>query len=169
MADLLVNLYDLQCKYDYKKVKENGITIRRAMSPDKQNILDFITTYYTKEWANETEYALVHTPISCYVAVKNKEVVGFACYDATAKGYFGPIAIKPDVKGCGVGQALMHDTLVGMRENGYGYAVIGWVDDAIAFYEKSIHAFSIPDSEPENTIYQNLISLREVSSKNMAD
>jgi len=45
-----------------------------------------------------------------------------------------------------------------MKDNGYGYAVIGWVDDALDFYKKTIKVMEIPDSETENTLYQNLIS-----------
>lgn len=159
MADLLVNLYDLKCKHNPVKLKEHGIVIKRAMSPDKEKLMDFIRTYYTKEWAAESEHAFVHSPITCLIAVKDKEIVGFACYDATAKGYVGPIAIKPGEKGGGVGQSLLHDILLAMKEDGYGYAVIGWVDDAMGFYDKTIETFKIPGSEPENTIYQNLIGM----------
>lgn len=159
MADLLVNLYDLQCRHDTQKLKDNGIVIKRAMSPDKEKLMEFIRTYYTKEWAVESEHAFVHSPASCLIAVKDKEIVGFACYDATAKGYVGPIAVKPGIKSGGVGQNLLHDILTAMREDGYGYAVIGWVDDAMGFYDKTIHAYAIPDSAPEKTIYRNLINI----------
>lgn len=160
--DLLVNLYDFQCKRDQEKLASNGIVIRRAMSPDKGKILEFIKTHYSEGWMYESEHALMNTPISCYIAVKNKEVVGFACFDATAKGYFGPIGIKPDQKGAGIGQALMYETFMGMKEAGYGYGIIGWVDDAIGFYEKTINAVPIANSNPKKTIYQNLIGLTEV-------
>lgn len=157
--DLLVNLYDLQCMHDDQKLKDNGITIRRAMSPDKGKIMDFIKTYYDEGWMYESEHAIMNTPISCYIAIKDKEIVGFACYDATVKGYFGPIGIKPGQKGGGIGQSLMYETLLGMKEAGYGYAIIGWVDEAVGFYEKTIKMYQIPDSDPANTVYQNLTFL----------
>ena len=157
--DLLVNLYDMQCVHNHQKLKDNGIIIRRAMSPDKGKILDFIKTHYDEAWMYESEHAIMNTPNSCYIAIKDKEIVGFACYDATAKGYFGPIGIKPGQKGGGVGQSLLYETLLGMKEAGYGYAIIGWVDEAIGFYEKTLKIHQIPDSQPENTIYQNLVFL----------
>ena len=157
--DLLVNLYDLQCRYEPEKLKEHGIVIKRALSPDKTAVLDFMKTYYTQGWADETEHAFSNSPVTCYIAVKEKEIVGIAAYDATAKGYFGPIAVKPGVKGGGVGPALLHDTMLGMKEAGSGYAVIGWVDDAVGFYDKCIKHTKIPDSEPEKTLYQNLCGL----------
>lgn len=154
--DLLVNLYDLQCRYEPDKLKEHGIVIKRALSPDKSAVLDFMKTHYTQGWADEMEHAFANSPVTCYIAVKEKEIVGVAAYDATGKGYFGPIAVKPGQKGGGVGPALLHDSLLGMKEAGYGYAVIGWVDDAVGFYDKCIKHVKIPDSEPGNTLYQNL-------------
>ncbi|HKM03084.1 MAG TPA: GNAT family N-acetyltransferase [Lachnospiraceae bacterium] len=157
--DLLVKLYDFKCKFDSDKLALNGITIKRAMSPDKTKILDFIKKEYTQNWADESEYALMNSPISCYVAIKKGEIVGFSCYDATAKGFLGPIGIKSNEKGAGIGQALLFHTLMGMKENGYGYAIIGWVDDAIEFYRKTLNIIEIPDSTPEKSVYQNLINL----------
>ena len=34
----------------------------------------------------------------CFIATENGKLIGFACYDATAKGFFGPIGIDPDRK-----------------------------------------------------------------------
>lgn len=157
--DLLVNLYDMKIKMNREKMEQTGVVIKRALSPDKGAVLDFMRTHYTKEWADETEHAFSGTPISCYIAVRDKEIIGIAAYDATAKGYFGPIAIKPGEKGSGIGPVLMSDTLNAMKEAGYGYAVIGWVDEAVGFYEKTINAAVIEHSEPKNTIYQNLRTL----------
>lgn len=155
--DLLVNLYNMKCLHDDEKLKENGVTIKRALSPDKHKIIEFIRTHYTEGWASETENAFTNNPISCYIAVKNREIVGFASYDATARGYFGPIGLKPGEKGAGIGQSLMNQTLLGMKEAGYGYAVIGGVDGAVGFYEKVINATPIPDSDNGKTIYQTMI------------
>ena len=156
--DLLVNLYDLQSKFQQEQLEKNEIVIKRAMSSDKTQILKFINDEYTQNWADESENAFSNHPISCFVAIKKGQIVGFSCYDATAKGYFGPIGIKSSEKGQHIGQGLLHHTLLAMKENGYGYAVIGWVDDALNFYKKTTKVMEIPDSETENTLYQNLIS-----------
>lgn len=47
--------------------------------------------------------------------------------------------------------------LEAMKEEGYGYAVIGWVGDAIGFYEKCLKVIEIPDSEPNQGIYRRLV------------
>ena len=159
MSDLLVNLYQMEKGYDEKELENRGIIIKRAMIPDKNKILDFVRENYDDGWANECEYSLFNTPISCFIAVKEKEVVGFACYDATARGFFGPIGISPSMKGGGIGQALLYRSLEAMKEEGYGYAVIGWVGNAIGFYEKCLKVFEIPDSEPKQGIYRRLIQM----------
>ena len=63
--DLLVNLYDLQCRYEPEKLKAHGIVIKRALSPDKSAVLDFMKTHYTQGWADETEHAFTNSPVTC--------------------------------------------------------------------------------------------------------
>ncbi len=95
----------------------------------------------------------------CYIATRNGKVVGFACYDASAKGFFGPTGIASTERGKGVGSALLVHTLYEMKSDGYAYAVIGWVSDAEQFYRKTVGAEFIPDGTPENSVYSNLISM----------
>lgn len=161
MSDLLVNLYQLKKGYDEEELLNRGIVVKRAMIPDKNKILAFIREHYNDGWANECEFSLFNTPISCFIAVKEKEIIGFSCYDATARGFFGPIGISPKLKGGGIGQALLFRTLEAMKEEGYGYAIIGWVGNAIGFYEKCLDVFEIPDSEPNQGIYKRLIQMDE--------
>jgi predicted N-acetyltransferase YhbS len=97
-------------------------------------------------------------PISCYIASKDKRIVGFACYNATAKGVFGPLGVAEEERGRGVGEALLRSCMISMREIGYAYAVIGWTD-AVKFYEKAVGATVIENTPPETTIYQNLIHM----------
>lgn len=159
MADLLVNLYQLR-DWNEKHLEEAGITIQRALIPDKTKILDFVRTYYEDGWVNECEYALTNQPISCYIAVQNKEIIGFCCYDATSKGYLGPLGMKPGMKSKGIGTVLFNRTLLGMKQAGYGYAIIGWVgEDIIPFYKKCQNIYVIPDSSEEKTLYQRLTIL----------
>lgn len=159
MSDLLVNLYQMEKGYEEKELKERGVVLKRAMIPDKNKILDFVRTNYDEGWANECEASFYNKPTSCFIAVKEKEIVGFACYDATARGFFGPIGIAPGLKGGGIGQALLCRTLEAMKEDGYGYAVIGWVGNAIGFYQKCLKVVEIPDSEPHQGIYRRLIQM----------
>ncbi len=159
MADMLVNLYRIP-KGKIPFLEEKGIRIKRALPPDKSRILAFIREEFQEGWADECEHALFHDPCGCFLAVRDKQILGFACYDATARGYFGPTGVKASERRQGIGAALLHACLHAMREYGYGYAVIGWTaKDAIPFYEKEAGAVLIENSQPEATLYSNMIDI----------
>ncbi len=156
-ADLLVKLYDLEDEIEgIDKLKDDNIRIVRALALDKSKIIDFIVDEFEINWANEFEQALFNDPTSCFIAIKDKEIVGFACYDTTGKGFFGPTGVSSKVRGKGVGKFLLLKCLLDMREIGYGYAVIGGASDAIEFYSKVAGATIIPDSHPG--IYSRMIA-----------
>jgi predicted N-acetyltransferase YhbS len=113
-------------------------------------------------WAVEAERAFTHSPITAHIATKGGEIAGFAVYECTRRGYFGPTGVREDLRGNGLGAALLFRCLESMREMGYAYAVIGGVGPA-AFYEKLVGAFVIPGSE--TGIYA---SLHELISKEQA-
>lgn len=74
-------------------------------------------------------------------------MIGFACYNATAKGFFGPTGVSPEARGLGAGKALLIAALHAMREDGYGYGIIGAAGPT-EFYAKTVGATEIPDSVP---------------------
>ena len=43
----------------------------------------------------------------CFIATENGKVIGFAFYDSSAKGFFGPIGVEPTRRGERIGQALL--------------------------------------------------------------
>ena len=90
MADLLVRLYDLPAA---SRVPDDGVTIRRALPPERHVITAWITQRFGRGWASEAETALSSLPVTCWLAVKNGDLLGFACHDATAKGFFGPTGV----------------------------------------------------------------------------
>jgi len=155
---MLVKLYDKEFTSKKEFLATKGITIKRASIVDKKEILQFVEeNFEAKCWVDETEYALFNNPISCLIAVKNKEIIGFACYDVAAKGFFGPTGVKENHRGQGIGEELLIRTLNSLKEAGYAYAIIGW-SGANAFYEKTVNAIVIEDSEPNKSVFRNLIS-----------
>lgn len=154
-GDMIVNLTALA---DVPALP-GGVTLKRAMGPDRQRILAFVKENFGDGWKNEADVALCATPSHCVIAVKEQQVVGFCCYDATAKGFFGPIGVAENMRGTGIGAALTLRTLHLMRNDGYGYGIIGWVGDAADFYRKVVGAEFIPGGEPENSVYSNLIHM----------
>ncbi|MDF2821383.1 MAG: family N-acetyltransferase [Clostridiales bacterium] len=158
MPDMLVKLYNQ--KEESKLISdlnEKGISLKKVLSPDRTKVLEFIKDNFNDNWVNECKAAFMNNPISCYVAVKDKKVIGFACYDATAKNYFGPTGVLESERGKGIGKALLNKCLLSMWENGYGYAIIGWTNEAIDFYKKTVQATVIENSSPG--IYKRMIGL----------
>lgn len=160
MADLLVNLYRLPHRDLHSVLEKRGISIKRVLPPDKSKVLSFIRENFQDGWADECEHALFHDPVGCYIAVKEHGIIGFACYDATARGFFGPTGVQENERRQGIGAALLHACLHSMKELGYGYAVIGWpAKEAIPFYQREAGAVLIENSEPDESIYSNLIDI----------
>jgi len=160
MPDMLVKLYDMEFVSN-TKLPADGISVKKACIVDKKKILDFIKANFGADtpWAYECEYALFNSPVSCYIAVRNKEIIGFACYDATAKGFFGPMGVSEKFRSMGVGLELLIRSLVSMKEFGYAYAIIGATSGrALEFYARHVGATVIEGSVLNKSIYKNLIS-----------
>jgi GNAT superfamily N-acetyltransferase len=147
MTDLLVRLYDLPTLESEAKVAAAGITVRRTIGPELHVVLDWIGEHFGRSWVSEATVAMTQLPSTCWIAVKDGQLIGFACHDATSKGFFGPTGVLESARGQGIGEALLIATLRGMRESGYGYAVIG-DPGPVAFYQRRLDAIEIPNSKP---------------------
>jgi len=158
MPDMLVKLYNLPDKEELvAKLRAQGILIKRAMTADKHRVIEFVGRHFTDNWRNEADFAFSRLPVNCFIAVKDREIVGFACYDAIVKNFFGPTGVLEAYRGYGIGKALLLECLHAMRDNGYGYGIIGWAVEAVEFYKRAVGAVVIEDSFPG--AYRDLISL----------
>jgi hypothetical protein len=147
MMDMLVKLYELENDWHFLTEQEKiGITIRKPIGPEKHLILDWVRDQFFDAWASETDIAISNSPRTCFVAIKDAQLAGFACYDATALGYFGPIGVAESNRGKGTGVALIRACLLDMKLKGYGYAIIP--TDHFDFYSKAVGAVKIPGSSP---------------------
>jgi len=155
VADLLVKLYGLPSSAALvEKLRSEGVEIKRAIGPEKQAIADWVEKKFSRAWASECEVALSAQPASCFIAVKKEQIAGFACYDATVKGFLGPIGVDEGARAGGLGKALLIRALEAMREAGYGYAIVGWAGPA-DFFKKAVGAVVIEGSEPG--VYANMV------------
>jgi predicted N-acetyltransferase YhbS len=153
--DMLVRLYDLpDSGAIFERLREQGIQIRRALAPEKHKIVAWVRENFAEGWASETEVAFARQPISCFIAVKEGKIVGFACHDATCRNFFGPTGVEPQARKNGVGTALLFACLDAMRQQGFGYAIVGGVGPA-AYYSKAVGAVPIEGSEPG--VYRGLL------------
>ena len=144
MADMLVRLYALP---DHNKELREGYMVRRAAAYDKSVVLPWISQNFSAQWASEADVAFSRQPISCFVALYQEMLVGFACYEATCRGFFGPSGVLEAYRGQGLGTILLLECLRSMKEMGYAYAIIGGVGPK-DFYVKTVGAIDIPDSTP---------------------
>jgi len=144
---MLVRLYDLPDPEDYyRRAREAGATVRRAEPWDRFALRGFIEANFLGTWAAEADLAFSGHPITGFVAMVEGRIAGFAVYECSRRGFFGPTGVREDLRGHGLGAALLFRCLEGMREMGYAYAVIGGVGPQ-AFYEKVCGAFVIPGSD----------------------
>lgn len=155
MIDMLVRLYDLPDSRDlYEKVQNEGIVLRRPGAYEKHLVATFAEKHFSKKWRSEIEIAFSRQPVSCFIATRDKEVLGFACYETSHRGYFGPTGVVEAARGTGIGKALLFKALGGLHDMGYAYAFIGGVGPK-DFYAKACGAIEIPGSDPG--IYRDIL------------
>jgi predicted N-acetyltransferase YhbS len=155
MPDLLVKLYELpDDRLLIDQLTREGITIRNSMAYEKLQVVQWVQDTFGKLWASECDTAFGNRPISCFVAIRDFSLVGFACHDCTMKNFFGPLGVIENVEKKGVGSALLLRCLHVMATSGYAYAVIGDAkNSSIDFYKKTVNALEIAESYPG--IYRN--------------
>ncbi|EIM30541.1 GNAT family N-acetyltransferase [Microvirga lotononidis] len=143
MSDLLVSLYCPGFKASEQRTERTDITIRPVLAPERHVVLSWIQRHFSDNWASEAAVAIGRQPSSCLIALNNGELVGFACYDAIARGFFGPTGVAEASRGEGIGTALLHRTLQAMKDMGYAYAIIG-DPGPTRFYIETVGAIEIP-------------------------
>jgi GNAT superfamily N-acetyltransferase len=158
MADLIVKLYDLRA--GEIAPAPGSYTIRRAFAAESRLIVRWVAADFGDGWASECEASFARSPVACYIAVDQLEhLVGFSCYDATARGVYGPVGVARANRKQGIGRALLLATLRDMWAQGYAYAAIGGAGAAqIDFYKQTVGAIEVPDSTPG--FYRGMLRVR---------
>jgi len=155
MSDLLVKLYDLANDWSFiADQAAKGITLRKPIGPEFDSVIAWVKGHFGAGWASETAAGLANRPVTCFIALKEERMIGFACYDATALGFFGPTGVAEEHRGKGSGKALLLACMLDMKLAGYGYAVIGSAGP-VEFYRKAVGAVVIPDSSPG--VYKGMV------------
>ena len=149
MSDMLIRLYALPAPPEPPSTAALATErlVRKPIGCEHDLIVAWVQTEFGAGWASEARVALENRPISLLVAVQDDQPIGFVCYDATARGFVGPIGVQTSARNTGVGAALLRAALVEMRAMGYGYAIAGAVG-AAAFFSRVAGAVEIPDSTP---------------------
>lgn len=144
--DLLVKLYDLD-GYRERCRPPPGVALRAAMPYEASRVARWVTRRFGEKWSDEVRACFARQPVSCVLALSQDTLLGFACHDATLRGFFGPIGVDPQVRGRGIGRALAWAAFDGLRARGYAYAIVGAAGET-GFYEAGFGALPIPDSTP---------------------
>lgn len=152
MPDLLVPLFNLPEMGDTE-----GIWTGRPLPHQSPAVLSFVRDTFSKGWEAEARTAFGGVPPTILVSVDegSGDILGFCCWDCTARGFLGPVGVAREARGRGVGRSLVLSCLGSMRESGYGYAIIG---DAgpVDFFRRICDARIIQGSSPG--IYGNPLS-----------
>lgn len=143
MPDMLVPLYRLP---DLPEGPE-GIEMRPARPYEGHALLQFVATHFNDKWVSEVTVALAAQPAKVLVAIEDGKCLGFACYDITARGFFGPTGVDVAARGRGLGKLLLLGALHALKNDGFAYGVIGQAGP-VEFYKTTCGATVIPDSEP---------------------
>jgi len=147
MHDMLVKLYALpSLEQAVAAVARHGVVVKRAIAPERGMVLAWVRDNFASS-SSEVETAFAQVPATCFIALHDGRVVGFACHDVTARNFFGPEGVDVSMRGKGIGRALLLSALHAQRAAGYAYAIIGGVGPA-AFYEQCVGATSIEGSTP---------------------
>jgi GNAT superfamily N-acetyltransferase len=154
VPDLLVSLYSPTLANLKRKTDTTGIRIRPALPPEMHVVVEWVRQNFSDNWASEVSVAFSRQPIACLIAVEGGKLLGFACYDTTARGFFGPTGVSSESRGRGIGVDLLAASLETMKTLGHAYAFIG---DAgpVDFYAKTIGAVAIPATD--KGIYEGML------------
>lgn len=123
------------------------VEVRKPLGFEQQAVANWSQSEFGKRWSSEAVVAMSNRPVSLFIALHDRRLLGFACYDATARGMIGPIGVAASRRSQGVGARLLLACLADMRAVGYAYAVAGSVG-APEFFARVAGATVIEGSTP---------------------
>lgn len=102
----------------------------------------WITKTFSGGWAKQFLKSASYDPPRCRLAMKGDRIIGFAGWDGTAPGLFGPEGVDEAFRGQGIGKALLVSCLSDMARFGYKYAII-WRAGPTDFYARTVGAVPV--------------------------
>jgi len=131
MSDLLVRLYALPpLEPAVTALAQQGIEVRRALAHERPHVTKLAREHGSEGWVAECDAAFARMPLACFVAVERatSTLLGFACYEATCRDFFGPELVHPGARGRGYGACpgcAARDARPGLRLRDHRLGVVG--------------------------------------------
>src|SRR5450432_2853751 len=95
MPDLLVNLLTLPpAALALDQLIDPEIVIRRAQPFELSLVRSFVEQHFSASWADEISVGFANKPVSVYIAVRAREIIGFGAYECTRRAFFGPAGVS---------------------------------------------------------------------------
>jgi mycothiol synthase len=118
-----------------------GVTLRRATRAESAELTGWLRAgpWGQSTWPEEVAATLEREPVTCHVACRDGQYLGFACHGSVRAGWFGPMGTLATERGLGIGAALLRRCLADMRDAGHQTAMIGWVGP-LRFYSRTVGA-----------------------------
>ena len=128
-----------------ERLRHEGIEVKVLTTEYLYPLMKFLKEYFQGDWYRHALELLLHNrKKQLFIAVKRREVVGY-CQFWDGEGYewympgshFGPLGVREDVRGKGIGTVLLHRCLEAMKENGIHTAFLLWTGkEARRLYER---------------------------------
>lgn len=115
--------------------------VKRVTERDKERFLTFVEREFGRIWRFEAAKAFERDVPPAFAAEVDGEIAGFVVHDVNNRGlgFFGPTGVARNMRGRGLGRALLLASLADLRAMGFARVVIPWTD-ALEFYRRSADA-----------------------------
>lgn len=117
-VDLRVQRFNVEERLAH--LQQGGIVVRRIGALDRTALSDYLHATWGKGWHAEgmAVFNLGREQIPGFIATVGETPIGFAVYDVTRPGWFGPIGTTEVYRHTGVGGALLLCCLRDWQEQG---------------------------------------------------
>jgi predicted N-acetyltransferase YhbS len=130
---------DLDSASDERRLRTQSIEVRRLALADAGAFQRYLRREWHWRWQVEGLRTLENDPVTTHIALRDGEIIGFASYDVSGPGEFGPMGTHRAWRGSGIGATLLRRCLADLRDAGYASADIQWVGP-IGFYARHVGA-----------------------------
>jgi len=144
MTDMIVSLQQLPPT----PALPDGYHIDIVRPWDSQTLVSWVEQAFSKIWANEVLCGLTSQPSKVLVISKDSQIIGFAGYNITFPGFFGPTGVLESERGLGLGKILLIEAMHRLHALGHVYAFIG-DPGPVDFYQKTLGAVLLPADLPD--------------------